>query len=258
MLDSKSLKALSSKLISEPDNYMHSFRRNLSVYIDQKEITLQEVAERADISLSTLKSFLYGGSKDCTLSLAVRLARVFGISLDEMVGAGTLSLQTLESLQILRTLPESFTHFIRWEIHFHQNALQSAKVSDKAIEVMRPTVGESGNMNLSNDMEIMDISYLGEAIKPKVFMGIRIPNDLYAPKFFEGDILLMANDRKPLAGEKVVISYGRNLWILECKYVMDGNKRVNGYFSIRDGKMRAKQDQVQYIIGYIVKVEHGL
>ena len=258
MLDSKMLARLSSKLVAEPDNYMHSFRRNLSLYVDQKEITLQEVAECADISLSTLKSFLYGDSKDCTLSVAVRLARVFGVSLDEMVGAGTLPKQTCESMQILRTLPESFTHFIRWEIHFHQNALHSIKVSDKAIEIMCPTIGESGNMNLSNDMEVYDISHLSEAIKPKIFMGIRIPNDIYAPKYFEGDIILLANDRPAMAGEKVVVSYGSNMWVLECKYDRGENGVRKNYYSIRDGGFRATEEQVQYIIGYIVKVEQRL
>lgn len=256
MLDEKPLKALSAKLVAEPDDFIHSFRRNISLYIDQKEITLQEVAELADISLSTLKSFLYGDSKDCNLSMAVKLARVFGVSIDELVGAGTITEQTCDSLQILRQLPESFTHYLRWEIQFHHDMLKTNRVSEKSIEVMRAAIGENGNMVLSNDMEVIDISHLKDGIKPKVFVGIRIPTNLYAPKYFEGDILLIANDREPLNGEQVVICYDSNIWILEKKTSrVNGYANEIGYYSIRDGGKRATKDDIQFIIGYIAGIE---
>lgn len=255
MLDKKSLRQLSSKLSVRPDDYMTSFRRNLSVYIDQKEITLQEVAELADISLSTLKSFLYGDSKDCSLSLAVKLARVFDISIDELIGAGTLMPQTCDSLQTLRQMPESFTHFLRWEIHFHHNMLVTKRVEDKLIDVMIAKVNESGNMVNTNNMDVYDVSSLSDSLKPKVFMGIKIPNNMYNPEYYQGDILLLANDRSPFNGERVVICYGENMWILECRQVTDSyGKTIMNYYSIRDGKLRATNEQVQFIMGYIAKV----
>lgn len=258
MLDANELKELSRKLISEPDNFIHSFRRNISVYVDQKGITLQEVAELADISLSTLKSFLYGDSKDCNLSMAVKLARVFGVSIDELVGAGTLPEQTRDSIQTLRQLPDSFTHYLRWEIHFHEQMLKTKKVTEKSIEVMCAKIGENGNMRLSNDMEVLDIRHLSDGIKPKVFVGVKIPTNLYAPKYFEGDILLIANDRVPLPGEHIVMCYSGNIWVLEKGTSKDdtGKKEVC-YYSIRDGGRRASEQDVQFIIGYVAGIERN-
>lgn len=251
MMDKKNLRALSSKLISQPDDYMRSFRRNISVYIDQKEITLQEVAELADISLSTLKSLLYGCAKDCTLSNAIKLARVFDVSVDELVGCGTISPQTCNSLQTMRQLPESFTHFVRWCIKFHQENLRSHNVAKRAIEVMQPEIGDNGNLKMTNQMDFLDISELNDDIRPKIFMGIRIPSDMYAPIYFEGDILLIANDRVPKEHERIVFSTSNNLWILEkCK-----NMGEVEYISIRDGKTRAKENNIENILGYIVKVK---
>jgi len=258
MLDKKNLNEMSNNLIIRPNDYMTAFRRNVSMYINRKEITLQEVAELADISLSTLKSFLYGDSKDCSLSMAVKLSKVFGISVDELIGAGTLAEQTCNSLQTLRQMPESFTHFLRWEIHFHHNMMITKKVKDKLVDVMIAKVGENGNMLHTNNMDVYDVSHLSDGIKPKVFMGIKIPNNMYNPEYFQGDILLLANDRAPFDGERVVICYAENMWILECRYERgDNGKMTTSYYSIRDGGKRATEEQVQFIMGYIAKVERG-
>lgn len=250
MLNTKELRALSCKLKSEPEDYMHSFRRNISLYIDRKEITLQEVAELADISLSTLKSFLYGDSKDCTLSTTIKLAKVFNVSMDELVGAGTISPQTCKSLQTMRLLPESFTHFVRWCIQFHYENLKNHNIESRAVEVMQPFTADDGNLKMTNQMEIVDISNLSDDLKPKIFMGIRIPSDAYAPHFFEGDILLLANDRAPKNNERIIFSTGDNMWIVE--------KRLSGkeckYHYIRSGRVCAEDCDITNIMGYVAKV----
>ena len=252
MMNMKELKALSSRLISEPEDYMHSFRRNVSLYIDQKEITLQEVAELADISVSTLKSFLYGGSKDCNLSTAIKLARVFNVSVDELVGSGTIPPQTCNSLQTMRKLPDSFTHFVRWCINYHYDNINRHNMTERAIEVMQPTLGDGGTLQLTNHMKLLDISDLNDNIRPKIFMGIRIPNDMYAPIYFEGDILLIANDRNPFPNEIFIFSTADNMWLLKRQ---DTNNMIT-YNSIRDGRVIAKEKDIEHILGYVVKVCH--
>lgn len=255
MLEEKRLRALSAKLTSEPEDYMHSFRRNVGMYVEQKEITLQEIADLADISLSTLKSFLYNDSKDCTLSTAIRLAKVFGVSVDELVGCGTIAPQTCESLQTMRQLPESFTHFVRWAIHFHCDMLESQKVTEKAIEIMNVSVGEQGNLLMNNRFSVIDISNLSDDIRPKIFMGIRIPSNIYAPEYFESDILLLANDRSPRNGEHLVVCVNNNMWIVECRYERDENgcNQIK-YHSIRNPERCKFPEDGEIIVGYVVKV----
>ena len=77
------LKKLSMNLCSDKHNYMKSFRKNVDMYISEKDITLREVAEMADMPFDTLKNFLYKDSADCKLSTAVKLARAFNVSIDE-------------------------------------------------------------------------------------------------------------------------------------------------------------------------------
>lgn len=256
MLEKKKLRELSKNLISNPENYMYSFRENVRMYIDHKDITIAEVAELADIPESTLKSFIYGKSQDCNLSTAIKLSKVFNISLDEMVGCGTIVPQTCESLQIMRSLPESFTHFVRWAIRYHKNMMECNSVIKHAVEIMNPEESLDGNLKMTNNFDIIDISNINKDIFPKIFMGIRIPTNRFAPKYFEGEIILLANDRDARPSEPVVVSTDDNLWIFNRKEeIIDGKKKVN-YYSIRDGKLRATDEQIPVIIGYVAKVVH--
>ena len=112
-MDEKKLKKLSLKLTSNRDDYMSAFRKNVFLYVDQKDITLSEIAEKADIPFSTLRSFLYGNATDCKLSTAVRLARAFNISVDELIGAETIEPETKECVALARNLKEHHRYVIR-------------------------------------------------------------------------------------------------------------------------------------------------
>lgn len=46
-MEREKLKKLSLKLSSNRENYMDSFRKNIDMYIAEKDITLREVAEKS-------------------------------------------------------------------------------------------------------------------------------------------------------------------------------------------------------------------
>ena len=253
-MDKNSLRALSKYLVSNPDDFMNSFRKNMFLYIDQKDITLSGIAEEADIPLSTLRSLLYGDAKDCRVSTIVSLAKALNVSCDELLGSGTISPQTCESLQLVRQLPESFTHFVRWAIHYHYGKLTNGEVTSRSIEVMSAVCSNNGNLRMTTDYEIVDIGYLSDEIRPKVFMGIKIPCTHYVPSYYPGDILLLANDRSSKRSEHVVVTIGEYMWIVNLKTEIENGKRVDNYYSIRDNRKRAKGDDVGIVVGYVADV----
>lgn len=83
-MNQEKLKKLSHNLLTNRNNYMESFRKNIDMYLEQKDVTLRELSEQANIPAGTLSSLLYSSQKDCKLSTAVSLARVLGISIDEV------------------------------------------------------------------------------------------------------------------------------------------------------------------------------
>lgn len=251
MLGREKLLSLSRRLIREPDNYMHSFRHNVRLYLDQKGITLAEVSEKADIPECTLKSFVYGKSNDCHLSTAIKLAKVFHISIDELVGCGTIGPITMESIQIARQLPECYTNFVRWTIRTHQELLNNSPASVRAVEVMNPVIGAYGNLKMTNDFEIIDISELNDDLRPKITMGIRIPNNQYTPIYHENDILLVANDRQPYPSEVAVMCSNDNIWFLRRKKNQNGEYKLS---AVRDNVVAPPPEELTMTFGYVVKV----
>lgn len=252
-MNSDMLNKLSLKLTTDTDNYMKSFRHNLSVYLNEKGISLASLSEAAGLSYETLKSVVYGDSKDCKLSTAVSLAKALGVSVDELIGCGTLPDQVRESVKISRNLPDTYIRFVRWAIRYYERMLREKKVSNRAITVMVAESTNEGNVLMTNNFEILDISDIPEIVRPKVFMGIKLPCDNYMPIYGMDDILLIANDRKPMPSETAVIIFGGFMWLAKRKEVMDEEgRKVAKFFSIRDGKFRVDEEDVEEVVGYVV------
>lgn len=251
MMKSEQLKLLSKKMVVNHDDFMVSLRKNLQVYLDEKNIALHDIAEKADISSETLKTIVYGDSKDCKVSTVIALAKALELSIDELVGAGTLQDEVRESIAITRNLPKQYVRFVRWAIRYHERMLSEKQVSEKAVTVMIAERNNEGNVLFTNNYEMLDISGIPELIRPKTFMGIKLPTDGYMPTYDEGDILLIANDRPAMPSETAVIMYGGFMWLAKRKIdIVDGKKTAN-YYSIRDGKFRVAEKDVDEVIGYV-------
>lgn len=64
--------------VKQDTEYMNTFRHNVLQLMDDRDITLNQLAELSNLSIDTLKSFLYKESKDCKLVTAVALAKALG------------------------------------------------------------------------------------------------------------------------------------------------------------------------------------
>ena len=245
-MEREKLKKLSLKLTSNRENYMDSFRKNIDMYIEEKDITLREISEKADISFSTLNNLLYSDSKDCKLSTAVALARAFGVSIDELIGAETIEPLTREAIAISRNLPENARYLIRWFIK-HQESLVAEHPGKRIVSVMKPICNMDGNLEQVNDFVALDISSLGNNVKPKIFIGFQLPCEHYMPHYSPYDILLVANDRHPNLIENSIFTIGGNIFIGKRK-IENG---IANYYSIRDGKKMWTESEIDEIIGYV-------
>ena len=255
MLQNEILKKLSRKMVAEPEDYMKSFRMNLQTYINEKNISLSDIAEAAGMSIETLKTLIYGKASDCKLSTAVNLARALNISVDELVGSGTLSASMRESIQITRNLPDNYVHFVRWAIRYHEMMLSEKKASKKAVNIMYAECAHNGNLCMNNNFELIDISDISDDLRYKIFIGIRIPCEHYMPVLDEGDILMLANDRNPLQNETVVVVNNGYIRIVKRKEEKnESGEKIARYYSIRNGMLLADENSIDDVIGYVVKV----
>lgn len=252
-MDDNRLKTLSKELVTDEDDYMNSYRKNLDLYVSQRDITIREIAEEADISLNTLNSILYGSVKDCKLSTTIALARALHISIDELVGCGTISDDTKRAIQITRNLPQSSQYLVHWFVKNQERQLLSSS-KRRLLNVMHPSVTDTGNILLTSEYNHLDISHLPPAIRSKIFLGIKLKCDYYMPTYSPFDILLIANDRTPYLHENSVIVCSGSLFIAKRKSETVNGKETVRYYSIRDEKPRLYEDEIEEVIGYIAGV----
>jgi len=238
-------------LISNPQNYVDSFRKNIFTLLNANGCTLKELSEKADMPYETLKSFLYGVSKDCKLSTAVKIARAFDLSIDEIVGAGTLDTRARESFYICRTLPDYVVYLIRSFIR-HQHKIHSQFDNESInIPVLLPEYA-NGHLITTNITTTVCIDHLNDNLKSKVALGLQIPCEHYEPYYMPNEIVLLSVDRDGLSGERCIVSYkGNYFFALKRSYIEDGIKKWK-YISMMDGKSEVLKHEIDDKIGYVV------
>ena len=250
-MKNKKIKNIDKKLVVDTQNFMDSFRENVDILLDQQGYTMKDFSEKADTNFETLKTFLYSESKDCKLSTAVKFARVFGISIDELVGAGTINEYAKESLGMCRALPEHALYLIRSFIRHQYNIYNKTDTHSKVISVLLPEC-RSGYLPTTNVVKPLCIDHLTENLKSKVCLGLQVPCDNYEPYYMPGDILLIATDRAALNNEKCVLTYRGNIFISTKKYYIEDGQKKYKYASLIDPERDVLPNEVDEKIGYVV------
>ena len=247
MLEKGKLRKISKELSANRVDYMSAFRQNLFRYVDDKDITLKEISEKADIPFSTLNTFLYGNSRDIKLSTVVRLAHALDVSIDELVGAETINEVSRESIAICRNLPDNALYLIRWYIRYIDSLNKKNEPHRRYVSVMELKCNHNGNLKITTNYRHIDITDIGEEYRSKVFFGITMPCEHYMPTYSPYDILLIANDRDAKTNENVLIRTDGNLFLAKRK-VENGLVK---YYSIRDGKFRLNENDIDEVVGYV-------
>ena len=249
-MEKEKLNKLSLNLTSDNKNYMSAFRKNLFMYVEEKDITIKEISEEADIPFSTLNSFLYGKTNDVKLSTAVKLAKALDVSIDELVGAETINEVSRESIAICRNLPENDLYLIRWYIRYINSLNKHNEPNKRYVSVMQLECNNNGNLKMTTNYKHIDVTDIDKEQRCKIFFGITMPCDHYMPAYTPYDILLIANDRNPQCNENSLLRIDGFLHIAKRK-VEDS---IAKYYSIRDGKFRINEEDVDEVVGYIVGV----
>lgn len=247
MLEKKKLAELSTKLIANNVDFMSAFRNNMYMYLENKNITLAEISELSGIPYPTLRTFLYGNSRDTNLSNAIKLAKTFGVSVDELVGAETIPELTRESLSICRNLPDNDLMLVRWFIRCLANLNSQNEPNKRYIKVMLPEEDNDGNCKLVSKFENMEITDLQEPLRSKIFMGFKVISDYYMPYYKPNDIILIANDRPAKFNEHILVRVGDFIYIV--KRILENG--IGKLYSIRDNKYRVDESEIDEIVGYV-------
>lgn len=250
MLNKEKLSKISETLVENRDDYVSAFRENIFKYIEDKEITMNDLAMESGIPFNTLNTFLYGKTNETRVGNAVKLAHALNVSIDELVGADTIPQLSRESLRICRNLPDNDLMLVRWFIRCLHDLNCNTEPNKRYVSVMLPEKDNDGNYKLVSRFEKIEITNLEEPLRSKVFIGFKIFSDYYMPYYFPNDILLICNDRPAKRTENVLVRAGDYVFLVK-RIVENG---VAKYYSLRDGKYRIDESEVDELIGYVAHV----
>lgn len=244
--------SLELSVCQSTDDFMISFRHNLDRFIAEKDITYSNLSEKAGISISTLKTLMASNGKDCNLSTAIKLAKALGITVDELVGAGTMSEGTRECVAKCRTMPQHFVNLARTYIR-HIYKLFKKTTSKEPRLVMLPEC-KNGHLQTTNVTTEIDVSHLQRSTISRIAHCLLIPCDHYEPYYLKDEILLLGVDRDGMDGETCVISHDGEYYIVRKKSFIDNGVKRWKYMSLFTEKEILKEDvddKLGYVIGHL-------
>jgi len=251
-LKNEKSKNIRLNLVSNHENYMESFRDNIGILRTDFGWSVRVLAEKANISEDTLQTFLKGKSKDCNLSTAVKLARAFGITVDELIGAETMDPQTQESVAMSSNLKDHHRYVIRAYVKHQYKIHGDVPKTSKQISVMMPEC-HHGYLKTTNVTEALNIDHLYDSTRSKVCLGLRVPCAHYEPYYMQNEILLLAADRDGLNNERCVITHAGNFYICIKRIIIENGKKSVKYLSLMDGRnVLFDHDEIDDKIGYVV------
>jgi hypothetical protein len=243
---------ISRNFVSNKDDVMSAFRKNCFMILEAKCITLREWAELADISFATLNSFLYGNSKTCDMNLPIKLARAIGVTVDELLGSGTMSEGTRECVSKCRMMPTHFVNLARSYIRHIYKMFETTSSKEPRL-VMLPEC-KNGHLQTTNITTEIDVSHLEKSIQNRIAHCLCVPCDHYEPYFMKDEIILLAVDRDGQNGEICVISHGGEYYIVRKKSFFDNGIKRWKYISLFTEVEFLKEDiedKLGYVIGFL-------
>ncbi len=164
--------------------YIKNMRDNLLIHMELQDLIAKELSEKSGVPLSTLNKILYADQSDCKLSTAVMLAKSLGISIDELVSAGTINETVLQNIITCRSLPQNAIYLIRWFINHQATLYKKDKIRrEKIISVMNPLHTNNELLKVTNNFRQIDISHIPDELKFKVFFGLKLNSDYYMPYY---------------------------------------------------------------------------
>lgn len=255
MLKKEKLKQISTELFVDNDKFMNSFRHNLDLFLAPRDLTIRELSELSGVPSATLNNILYGNAKDVRVSTVVALARVLEISIDELLGSGTMEPQMRESVRIVRGLPDYSTQLIRYFIRHQETIHKNVENGHKYISLISPQM-VNGKVATTNAVEPMNVDHLPEDIKAKAYLGMKIPSDYYMPYYLPGEIVLVAADRMALDGERCLVTNDGGIYIVIKTHIIENGKRLWKYAPLINKSNVLSEEMIDDKIGYIIGFLH--
>lgn len=186
-----------------------------------KNITIQQLADMANLPVETVKNVYYGKTNDPKVSTVLAIANAFQISVNCLMGQCQHTAEERKLLQYYRLCGTHGKSLIGLTARHEATVSKEERVHKD--RHMIPCLVPSGRVNHGfayTDSEVIEVS----TVKPNAYVAIKIVSNSYVPAYCKGDILLI-EDRYPDHGERGVfvregVGYIRKFMEEDGKYIL--------------------------------------
>lgn len=172
--------------------------------MQEEKLSVQELADKSEIPMETLKNILYGKVKDPKSSTLLQLSKALDYSMNYLLGEHFYTKEEQDLLVNYRQCGVHGKGMISVIAKFEANAAKEERNSEskQTIPCLVP------NSNLEDGIEYNS----GDTIqiktdKEKAYLAIEITTNNFAPAYCKGDRILLEN-RFPVSGECAVFANG--------------------------------------------------
>lgn len=200
---------------------------NLKRILNEKGMTIQQLAELSDISVETMRNIYYGRVKDPKISTVMAIAKALNCSIHYLMGDESfLSKDEIELIKNYRHCGNHGKSIISLISRYESKSTKLERESKvkHSIPCMIP-LGKVQDGFVYTSCRVEDV----ETTVEEAYAAIELTSNAYAPVFYKGDRILI-KDGFPENGEQAVFVRDGKVYFREF-YESDGNcllKKVHG------------------------------
>lgn len=206
------------------------------------KMTKEELAEKCDLPLETIRNIYYGKTTDPKVSTVMRIANVFNVSINCLMGQCQHTSDERALLQYYRACGHHGKSLVRI----------SAKYEALTAREEREAVGKHSIVCLLPQGDIYHGIVYDECQTEEIYttvkeadVAIKMTNNCLMPVYCQGDIILIA-DRFPMNNEYGVFYYNGRAYIR--RYVEENGRYILKCLHKYDKDMVFKRmDEIEYL-----------
>lgn len=173
---------------------------NLKGILDKEGITLQELADRSNLPLETIRNLCYRKVKDPKVSTLLAISKALDVSINYLMGDTAFHPDEIEIIQSYRKCGIHGRSLIRFVAQFEcKAAIHERNAPEKhRISCLIP-IGDITDGAIYNSC---DFDYLYTDVED-AYMAVEITTNQFTPSYCKGDRILLSN-RFPETGERAI------------------------------------------------------
>lgn len=196
---------------------------NLKGILDKEGITLQELADRSQLPLETVRNLCYRKVKDPKVSTLLAISKALDVSVNYLMGDTIIHPDETE-IEIIQAYRKCGIHgqsLIRFISQFESRAALHERNAPNKHQI--PCLIPLGNMTNGVLYSSCDFDYLYTDV-PDAYIALEITTNHFSPSYFKGDRILLSN-RYPEVGERAIFvdklkCYFRRLEEADNRYIL--------------------------------------